>query len=274
MPPVIPVHSRPKISDKELIDLPPHIISSYHYDYVTYTVSDIVGHEVKETALVTNAPCYMGSMKYITSGVFNCHPNVQFLISDEDYIRWMDLCKVNGLMPESSRYYIDKKGPMAHIPGTGENRHRVYSGLCCYRFVQSNAPLVYTALRLIETLPEVDFYQVLHYVMSKFVYNWNHNVSYLSTTGLHGAYGGSGSGMNLDLIHSIALKWWFKRHNGNPSICETHQKVEPANTGVHSYAIGLKVNFPITAVEECLNSTYTPLYNVATNDVDALKLLK
>src|SRR4051812_19369898 len=124
----------------------------------------------KKTAHL-GAACYHGHMATLPNYCFDCIPcnTKTSILPPEDFFLWMKFCAAFGFAPSGTIPYTKGDMNCCLIHGKGEVRHRIYAGLCCYRWAECLCPMVYEACRLIEARPDVNFYRIMHYVTGKYV---------------------------------------------------------------------------------------------------------
>jgi len=175
-------------------------------DYVSYHQLNPDGTE-KE---YEGAACYAAIMASLTKIAVRCRAKVKDSLSvDKDhYLTWMKLCKRHRLVPRKAIYYSEDGKNFLEIPAGVYDKHIVYSALCCYRFSESFAPMVWQIVEHSEKLDGVTFWQLLHYGLSNhYTYGAGHSFSmvYTGSTGMYG------KNERCDLAQSIALKVFYRR---------------------------------------------------------------
>lgn len=200
-------------------------------DYVSYKT---IGKKHSHDHL--NRPCYSGSMLNLSKFNFLCRPNYgsKSLLPKEIYLRWMQLCKDYGLAPTTSEAFVEKG--KNYFRCKGHNKHRVYAALCCYRWADNLAPLPYTVVTLLDMNSQLSFYQVLHYALSKYIQNSNHNFVSIAAGGAYSYF----PSHRLNLLSMISV-WLFFNHPEGRKNCyyrkwkdgQTHGRIAqvPAELG-------------------------------------------
>ena len=247
--------------------VPKEIANKIRSDCVSFSATNNKTEEKKEYAAQA---CYASYMNTLSENMFTCYPQSTFSLPNDVYLKWMNLCKINNLLPISSEFFIEKNKPIARIPGGNESKHRIYTALCCYRFAESIAPLAYEAVGLSDNNPQLDFYQIIHYVLCKYVTHTGHSFSHLCTSGYE-IY--SLKNERLNLASSITMKWWFEIDRMGKSSCGV------AGTGYTSDALRAyknkfnKFDMVVKNIEDVLDPKYTPLYKTKKEDVDEVNRL-
>ncbi len=129
-------------------------------------------------------------------------------IDSERYFKWMQLCKDNQLVPTDARPYADDGKNYLEIPGGIYDRHLVYAALCCYRWSDSYANMVWQIVEHMEKLDGITFWQAFHHgLATRYKYGTGHSFSAIYV-GSSGAYGNK---ENYDLSHSLAMPFFFSK---------------------------------------------------------------
>ncbi len=157
-------------------------------------------------------------------------------------------------MPLNSNFYSKDNRNYAVICGKNETRHRIYAGLCCYRWADALAPLPYTVVRLMEADVPINFYQALHYAMAKYVTLIGHSfANIMSNTSLY-------SGVRkIDIVSSIAMKNFFDRKY---QIAETVNQTNYTTTQLAEYESKMTVSYKVKKVEDILDVKFADLYHL------------
>lgn len=234
-------------------------------DAVTYTA---IHNKTEQRQEMLKAACYGSHMATLSQYLFVCKPCSSFTLENEAYLEWMSLCHENHLLPYSAEWFIEKKKPYARIPGGNVSKHQVYTALCCYRFAESYPPLVYSTVKLLEKNPELDFFQVLHFGLSKYSPGAGH--SFTNVCNASYALYGNGSARN-DLINTIGMKWWYKPNEMGDSLCTKSADGNATNAALQSYCSTLKIKVPVKNINDVVLPKYTPLYKVDVGNKEALK---
>ena len=166
-----------------------------------------------------------------------------------------------------------RKKTAHRIPGEHETKHRIYASLCCYRFSECLAPLCYTLLRLLETKPTLDFFQVLHYSLGKFNLGWGHSFSSIcAANSVHAAYMASTmvKGAATDLMYGRGLRLFFER---KPEGClaSKAQQNTYTYTAIDTVITGFGMSLPVKKLEDLLDEKWTPLYQMPEPTKEKLK---
>ena len=130
-------------------------------------------------------------------------------VSNDLYLEWMKLCWDNGLIPPAVSYGIDNGLNELTVPKHEYDRHWVYAALCCYRFADAFARMVWL---VVENMKQADgkftFWQALHYAMAtEYSYGVGHSFSYICK----GASPYNATSPNINLASSIAIREFFRQ---------------------------------------------------------------
>src|SRR4051812_31092589 len=143
-------------------------------DSVTFDLID------RNNGTVINAGsniCYRAYTGYLQSHSWIVHPVKEAMnspLSQQDYFKWVDLCKANHIMPPDSRGDIVKNMPTITMSGF---RHQVFPGLSCYRWAVNLGILPKLVLDLLDSNPNIHFFQAFHFALGKYNQWSNHSFS-------------------------------------------------------------------------------------------------
>lgn len=152
------------------IEIPKSLVCNRKDDAVSYEMDD-QGY--------TKIICYSSAMPHLETVKLLCKPYDKSLLPKDYYMKFFDLCKQNKLIHNDIVYYHDNNNNYMLIPSEWKNRksHLVYIALCCYRFADAYPPMIYELLKILENNPKLHFFQVFHYVSSKYVIYPSHGPS-------------------------------------------------------------------------------------------------
>lgn len=236
-------------------------------DYVTFKLSS--GEDYK------NQNCYAMGMLSWSSSTFTCHPNGPNLMPFDMYERWMNLCKKNGLVIEDAVVSKDGDSNVMVVNASKTSRHELMATLCCYRWADTLGDMVSEMLDIIDTRPELNFYQVLHHGLMNYITNWNHSISMLMKKNPYNKTNTS------DLAHSLAPCFAFTKVNGTPAIRKyssasgswTIHGIYNTLKGFPNYIADMYngVSYPDAIAGNCLDEKFTKLYSMLGSDFQTLK---
>lgn len=176
-------------------------------DYVSYTA---INNKSQAKSNISNAACYAGHMGSLPQHTFDCKPQGKSLLGQDDFFLWAKFCTAFGLSPHATVPYVKNDNNCLLINGDGDCKHRIYTGLCCYRWADSLAPLPYEACRLIELRPDINFYRILHWVTGKYVTLTGHSFTNVCAASMS-MYGFSGKVTpRLDLAWAVVPKYFYE----------------------------------------------------------------
>jgi len=182
-------------------ELPPQVKNATS-DHVKYGFKIPSGVEKQFSAV-----CYAAHMDRLPKGIFYLYPNITTnwihekasCLPGECFIAFIDMCKKNGLIPKEVKIKIVDGQNRLVVDGKKFDRHLVYSTLCCYRWSDSKAAMVYNITHALMENPRLNFWCVLYYWLLKSSLNYNH-------TFLPGM---SGYNYNVNISNVLALKYFF-----------------------------------------------------------------
>ena len=182
----------------------PSTVRKADLDYVSYCSVSSDGSKAEHK----DSPCYSSIMSSLTKVSVICRARPLGVPVDTDcFIAWMELCKKHRLVPRKAHFYSERKKNYLEIPSGAYDKHLVYAALCCYRFSESFAPMVWQIVAHSQKLKDVTFWQLLHYGFAKhYSYGIGHSFSMIYTGANCSIYGKQHS---KNLAESIALKEFF-----------------------------------------------------------------
>ena len=246
-----------------MITLPKSIVARSN-DIVSYKATSL---KTKRAMDFHHAACYNQHMSQLPNLELECVPAGQCILPEDTYLKWMNYCTSYGLVPLDSHAWSDKGRNCLRISGLNECRHRIYAGLCCYRWADSLAPLCYTVVGLLEDNPRLEFHQALHYGMGKFVTQYGHSFSSVCASNVCMYRVGVQKAARLEIAYGLATSLFFRRGENGTSPAD--KGVGMTNVALDSYFSLLSLSFPVKAIEELLEERWAPLY--ALDDPKAAK---
>jgi hypothetical protein len=227
-------------------------------DLVTYQA--ICNKTEKKTAHV-GAPCYNQHMAKLANFTFDCVPcnTKESILPAEDFFLWMKYCAAFGFSPAGTIPYTKDKQNCCFIHGKEENKHRIYAGLCCYRWSECLAPMVWEACRLIEKRPDVSFYRILHFVTGKYVTLIGHSFTNVCA-GAMSLYASHGvKAARLDHMWGLYPKFFFAP--GYNLVAKTNSQLWTQNIIAEDIR-KFDLHLPVKKHEDLLDDKWAELYNV------------
>lgn len=182
----------------------PDAITKLDNDYVNWRVY-INGQWVERGEQI----CYNKDMTNLETVGFHLRPKLyataKSILPADYYKEWIIQCQMHGLIHESAVIQTKNDHNELIIEKAVPDRHVMYATLCCYRWSDTNAPLVWQIIEHMK-LPNVTFWQALHYGLAFHpTYGGVHSFSPIHK----GAYGPYGNNEKYDIAHSIAVKKFF-----------------------------------------------------------------
>jgi hypothetical protein len=149
------------------------------------------------TSLTTRDIIVTKSIDYPTSYKFD----------KNNFNTWIELCFKYKMLHSQCKLIEDDKIIRLNVPKQSATRDEIYCSLCCYRWGISNQKMTYTINHLVKELPDISFWQILHFAFNNFITNNNHSFSYLCIANYFGM------SSKTSLSHSIILKEFFEKQN-------------------------------------------------------------
>ena len=254
----------------------PDTLKNAPSDYVNFKYEGSKSKEREEL----NRPCYNSIMPSLSDLIIrlSSHNDKNTRLPKDYYLAWMELCKTNKLIPPDTEVSIDENNVhQLNLLSTGYDKHWVYATLCCYRFADAYAPMVWQIVEHVNASKDFTFWQALHFgFATHYTYGSGHSFSYLcSSTSPYAPWG------NLDLSQSIAIKDFYsltvdqrKKKNGATNDCIN--EVAQSLGGCPRYDPYGRVTktgagITISNLNELLTDKFTELYLIKTNIKDEYK---
>lgn len=243
----------------------PEDLKDHSNDYVTYTAIEKKKEHDRE-----NAACYSAYYgKLGTVGVLCKHPADRICIAPEVYLRWMELCKLHGIVPKEAEAYVENEKNYLRIPEAKYDRHVCYAAICCYRWTTHLLRMVWKIVKDCER-SDITFWQALHFGLANHVAGTGHSFSSIVCPAVYS------NNSHLNLAHSLAFKPFFeksveerKKITGQTvnAIAEISSKLGTQTSGppkiVNKYPVPTFVySLGIESVDELLTDKWTPLYRI------------
>jgi len=246
-------------------------------DYVSFTVK---GRKH------INVACFWQAMTFLGKNRITVEPkHVRGVRSTPTrYLDWMNLCKEHGLIHPRIKATVEKGKPTLVVPAKGVERDMVYIALCCYRWADSNAVMVWQILQHMKKIKGITFWQVLHFSLAtQCTIGYGHSFTPISkyATGLYSKCEAH------DLAQSIAMgyfvratseqrKKWHKLPNIYNKVYTNEavkhlgyalggHKSEKKVVGDYGYKYERMVSVPllyIEKMEDLLTPKFTPMYEI------------
>jgi hypothetical protein len=242
-------------------------------DYVEYAVN--TGDRAKDMG---EKVCYHDVMRSLDKSELLIRPhNSQGVRASKDlYLAWMRLCQEHGLIPDKVEVYVEKDKNYLKIPGGIYDKHWIYATLCCYRFADAFARMVWLVVENVDRCKgDFTFWQALHYAMAaEYSYGSGHSFSYISASGYTPYDGGNAKD---DLGSSIAIPLFFaksvsarKKIDGytNTAISKVASKLggsETKDVKLEGYSRPVQKPFPVLRIDrmgDLLTPRWTPMYQL------------
>lgn len=224
----------------------PEAVRNRPTDTVTYRVRAEKDPEPVQFKYI----CYNQHMTRLPEFEFRLEPDVylcetpekepnagrHWAVAGEVYLKFISLLQQNRAVPAECVASFDEHGLYMTIPRKGFSTHSVYSALCAYRWSESRAKMVYTAVRLAEERPDISFWQVMHYVWGHHIATDGHSwCSVLTTNFPYGLVTHLGGCYNLGNSLSAAL-FWVMSEEARSALGMKH------NTGLYTHGTYSHVN--------------------------------
>jgi len=246
------------------VTLPKNIVARPVDSVSYYTISESkAGKEIRSPYL--GSACYAGHMATLNKYTFDCVPcNTKVsILPSEDFFLWMKFCAAFGFSPSGTIPYTKDEMNCCLIQGVGDCKHRIYAGLCCYRWAECLSPMVYEACRLIEKKPEINFYRLMHYITGKYVTLMGHSFTNVSAASMsmYSYYGVSkpASTPRLDLMWALMPMYYFA--SGFNKAAKANQN-DQTQVSISNAIAATKLSLPVKKHEDLLDDKWDELFNL------------
>ena len=237
---------------------------------------DDMGQEITEVPSHKQQACYSSLRPNYTGYNITCYPRHQSPVSLEEASEFFQIMLAAHIIPAEARlFWVSSKaytGVHCQIPASLPGPELVYAALTCYRWINARPALVWEVLALHKLGLGISVFQILPYVINKYISNYNH--SFIISRPLNeGTYVGIG-GCSLNPMVGVAAHRYFNprlkrpRIKGyvNDTIRELAESITPvgekppapaANPWVTTYD---KMKFQLERPEDGLHPRFLALY--------------
>ncbi len=158
---------------------------------------------------VQKAVCYYQCMSFLPECDFTLQPtDAKSLLPFDVFRKYINLCQANGLVNKDATV-SGEEGKNQLIVPKGQNKHRVYTTLCCYRWSENQPGMAFALVGALEKFPEIDFYQAFHYGCARRVY-WPLHSFHTIIMAKSTYNNGLGENGLLYVPHSLALAHTYR----------------------------------------------------------------
>lgn len=222
----------------------PNEIQNKANDYVTWSIQEGNTTIDRETQV-----CYSKDMKQLTTVGFYLRPCLdKSQLPNAHFLEWITLCKKNKLIPECAIGHVDADKNYLTLPVGCGDHSLIYAALCCYRWSDSFARMVWQIIEHTRAYPHLSFFQLLHYGLAQhYTYGAGHSFSpvYVSS------YGPYGNNEKYDLAQLIAVKQFYMSYTP-----DQRNKSKDASYAVNTYIGNMASNLGGFNIEEVANGPY------------------
>ena len=190
----------------------------------------------------------------------------EFRTSPEIFTEWMGLCKQEKLIPPDVKITTDEGQNKLYIP-SGFDKHWTYAALCCYRFSDCFARMVWFVMEnMKQSSSHITFWQALHYAMAmEYTYGSGHSFSYVSKDGA-GVY--DSCDYKTNIASSVGLSLFFQKPMADRAKVASRTndavKAESEKLGDWKWEGNKKkAVLLVSPLEELLADKWTPLYKIS-----------
>lgn len=229
-----------------------------------------------------NRPCYSDIRQYYQKYDITCVPNIRAKDSAIDLAQAVDFFQImsrNGIIPEKGITLREEtheswgKGVVCHIEPEGPSAQKIYAALTCYRWIDAHPSMVWEFLKTYRCGLNLSPFQILPYLIAKYVSNTNH--SFISSSKRDCLYDGGIAANHLNPVLGVAAKAFFdeadKRgissqkpddhiNTAISSICSSlteSQQVEAPRAGKITQLV-----YAVSLPEDTLHPKFKPLYEI------------
>lgn len=230
-----------------------------------------------------NAACYMAVAHQLPECEFFLRPNDKKSVLPWDaFVRWVELCKENGVITPEATPSRDGDLNLLHMP-KGNNRHLVYASLCCYRWSENQPGAPWLVVELLNANPKIDFFQALHYACTQVVYYFTHSFTQIICNNGKCFYNHGQYIYNLYIPYSAVLAWFYRDKVDGRTKAQTIST--DTSWAIKAFIMNAKIPLPsaagytdymVSKDSDLLLEELTPFYKNWDNDkvISTIKKLK
>lgn len=151
-------------------------------DYVNYSYRNPAKSADGEKK-VEGSACYSSVMESLELFRLSLHPHKDKTarLPSDCYHDWIGICIANGLIPPEVEYGVKDDTSFLIIPEGCYDRHWVYMTLCCYRWSDAHAKMVWQIVQHVKNGRDFTFWQALHYGLAMHsTYGVGHSFCYVN----------------------------------------------------------------------------------------------
>jgi len=253
----------------------PKSVKNGPHDYVKYAI--VKGNKPQDMG---EKVCYYDAMRSLGANELRLRPynKDDVRAPGELYLAWMRMCQDNGLMPGDIEFYVEEGNNYLKIPGDVYDKHWMYAAMCCFRFADAFARMVWLVVEnMNKGADEFTFWQALHYgLAAEYTYGAGHSFSYICKSNYSAAAYNNYVAKD-DLACSVAIPLFFarsikarKKVSGytNTAISELATKIggtRGQEVKIKGYSRPVTRQFPllhIDRMDDLLTSRWTPMYRL------------
>jgi len=175
-------------------------------------------------------------------------------LPEADYLEWMKLCKKHGLVPKAAKCYRDGECNIMEIVRPGQyDRHITYAALCCYRWSESKAPMIYQVTAYSREHPTAVFWQAFHYFLSRAGITNGHSFANMG----YSSYVGITQIQRTDLAKSLCLCKFFEKQR----IADRKKVTNATSAQLDEIAKSIR-GMEVKKLEDILDDRWAVLYQM------------
>lgn len=230
----------------------------------------------------TGQACYSGLRPYYQKYDITCVPNMRAkdpVIELAQAIDFFQIMSKYGIVPEKGVTILEEtvalrgKGIVCHIEPGGPSNQKIYAALTCYRWIDAHPSLVWEFLKIYRCGLELSPFQILPYLIAKYVSNTNH--SFISSSKRDCLYDGGIAANHTNPVLGVAAKVFFDEADKRgissqkpddhinttiSGICSSlteSQLVEVTRIGTSTQLV-----YAVSQPEDTLHPKFKPLYEI------------
>jgi len=233
------------------------------------------------------ATCYSSLRPNLSSHHITCIPYARAkdsIIDLGEAIDFFQIMAKHGILPEKGIELREEenetwgKGVVCEIPAGQPKSQQVYATLTCYRWLDAHPMLVWEFLKIYRCGLDLSAFQILPYLIAKYVYNCNH--SFINSKSAASLYEGGTPSYNKNSVAGVAARVFFdkadKRGISFHNIRSLDDGSAPVNTAISQIATEItpvepnpdpknraeQLVYEVSEPEDTLHPKFKPLYEI------------
>lgn len=234
----------------------------------------------KEYPIRVGTACYSLLRPHYTKYDITCVPHQRVndpVIELAEAIDFFQIMAKHGIVAEKGielreeEHELWRKGVVCHIEHGHPKPQRVYAALTCYRWIDSHPAFVWEFLKIYRCGLGLSAFQILPYLVAKYVSNCNH--SFVSCSSKDCFYDGGLGAYSKNPLVGVGLKVFFDEADKRGISYHDAGTLSFVNTAVSGIASSLswlepssnnpqRLMYEVSEPEDTLHPKFKPLYEI------------